>query len=102
MFVDELWQWADSRSMPDELENVVRTGRTEGLDLVSATHRPREYHVTIRSQVTEWVAFNTIEPAELDAVRPYWAGVDKAATLPKGHFLAYNRDSGAEMAGRLW
>jgi len=56
-------------------------------------------HSEIRSQCTEFIAFNTIEPVELDAIRPYWSGVDKAAKLPKGHFLAFNRDSGAELAG---
>jgi len=102
LFVDELWQWTDARTIPEELENVVRTGRTENLELVSATHRPREYHVLIRSQCTEFVAFNLCEPAELDAIRPYWAGVDKAAKLPRGHFLACNRDSGAELGGRVF
>ena len=102
LFVDELWQWCDSRTCPEELENVVRTGRIENLELVSATQRPREYHVTIRSQCTEFVAFNTVEPAELDAIRPYWSGVDKAAKLPKGSYLAFNRDSGAELAGWMF
>jgi DNA helicase HerA-like ATPase len=102
LFVDELWQWADQRSMPEQLENVVRTGRTEGLELLSATHCPREYHCLIRSQCTEFIAFNTVEPAELDAIRPYWIGVERASALPRGHFLAYNRESGAELAGRLF
>ena len=44
LFVDELWQWADARTMPVELENVIRTGRTENLELLSCTQRPREYH----------------------------------------------------------
>jgi hypothetical protein len=101
LMVDELWQWSHSRKpVPPELENVIRTGRTEGLEFLSATHSPREYHELIRSQATEFVAFNTIEPAQLDAIRPYWSGVDKAAELPKFHWLAFNRDSGAELAGQ--
>ena len=102
LFVDELWQWADARTMPVELENVIRTGRTENLELLSCTQRPREYHVLIRSQATEFIAFNTREPAELDAIRPYWAGVDQAAALPRGSFIAVNRESGAELAGRVF
>jgi hypothetical protein len=101
LLVDELWQWSHSRKpVPPELENVIRTGRTEGLEFLSATHSPREYHELIRSQATEFVAFNTIEPAQLDAIRPYWSGVDKAAELPKFRWLAFNRDSGAELAGQ--
>jgi len=52
--------------------------------------------------VTEWVCFNTIEPGELDAVRPYFRGVDQVAGLPKGSFIGYNRESGEELAGRLF
>jgi hypothetical protein len=43
-----------------------------------------------------------VEPADLDAVRPYYPNVDKVAALPKGSFLAYNRDTGAELAGRVF
>lgn len=103
LFVDEAWQWWDSRNEPpDEVQNIVRTGRVHGLEFVSATHSPREFHRNIRRLVTEWVAFNTCEPDDLDAIRPYWPGVDKAASLPKGQFLAYNRETFAELGGRVF
>jgi hypothetical protein len=102
LLVDELWQWCDARTIPEDLENVVRTGRVENLELLSCTHRPREYHVTIRSMATEFVIFNLCEPAELDAIRPYWSGVDEAATLAKGEFVAINRDSGGKLRGRVF
>jgi hypothetical protein len=102
-FVDELWQWTSNKSpLPAELERIVRAGRLENLELLTCTHRPREYHADIAGQVTEWVCFNTVDPRELDAVRPYYPDVDKIATLPKGSFLAYNRDSRAELAGRVF
>jgi hypothetical protein len=102
LFVDEQWKFCDARNLPAELERVVRTGRFHDLQYVSATHRPRDYHVNVRALVTEWVCFNTIEPAELDAVRPYFPGVDRVATLPRGQFIAYNRESGAELSGRVF
>lgn len=101
-FVDELWQWCDARTIPEELENVIRTGRVENLELLSCTHRPREYHVTIRSQATEFVAFNMCEPAELDAIRPYWSDVDEVATLPPGEFIAINRNSRGKLRGKIF
>ena len=102
LFVDELWQWSNSRRpVPPELENVIRTGRTEGLELLSATHSPREYHELIRSQATEFIAFNTIEPAQLESIEPYWSGVEAAARLQAGQFLAYDRNSGGTAAGML-
>lgn len=102
MFADEAWQFMDARSAPIELENIVRTGRAEDLELLLATHRPSEYPKNVRALVTEWICFHTIDPYDLDAVRPYFAGVDRVAALPKGQFLAYNRESGGELHGRLW
>lgn len=102
LFVDEMWQWVDRYTLPEELENAARTGRVHGLELCSVTHNPKDYHENLRALVTEWVCFNMVEPKQLDAVRPYYAGVSKAAQLPRGSFLAYNRESGAELAGKVF
>lgn len=102
LFVDELWRFVDAHSLPAELEKVARMGRAEGLELLTATQHPRDYHRDLRAEVTEWVCFNTIEPGELDAVRPYFRDVDRVAGLKRGEFLAYNRESGAELAGRVF
>ena len=102
MCVDELWRFVDAHSLPAELEKEARMGRAEGLELLIATHHPRDYHRDLRAEVTEWVCFNTIEPGDLDAVRPYFRGVDRVASLPRGSFLAYNRESGAELAGTVF
>lgn len=101
-FADEVWQFMDARSVPFELEDLVRTGRAENLSVILATHRPSEYHRNVRALVTEWVCFNTIDENDLAAVRPYFKDVDRAATLPKGQFLSYNREDGELRAGRLW
>ncbi|MGH7941581.1 MAG: hypothetical protein ACREFR_10980 [Limisphaerales bacterium] len=58
--------------------------------------------LTIRRLRNGSCAFNTVEPAELDAIRPYWSGVDEAARLPRGEFIAVNRDSGGKLRGRLF
>ena len=101
LFVDELWQWVDARSSPDELQDVVRTGRAEELELLNATHSPSEFHISIRRLVTEWICFGMKEPRDLDAVRPYFSGVDRCRNLKKGEFIAYNRNSGGELAGKI-
>ncbi len=102
LYVDELWNFADAMSLPAELEKVVRIGRVENLELLTSTQFPRDYHRSIRAAVTEWVCFSTDEPGDLDAVRPYFRGVDRVAGLPRGSFIAYNRDSRAELAGKLF
>ncbi|MEI7807963.1 MAG: hypothetical protein WCJ07_05715 [Verrucomicrobiota bacterium] len=102
IYIDELWHFADVQSLPAELEKIARMGRAENLELLSSTQHPRDYHRDLRAEVTEWVCFNTIEPGELDAVRPYFRGVDQVAGLPKGSFIGYNRESGEELAGKLF
>ncbi len=102
LFIDELWRFVDAQSLPAELERVARMGRAEGLELLTATQHPRDYHRDLRAEVTEWVCFNTVEPDELDAVRPYFRGVDRVASLPRGSFIAYHRESGAELAGKVF
>ena len=92
----------DTNSLPSELELVARMGRSENLELLSATQHPRDYHRDIRAEVTEWVCFSMDEPGELDAVRPYFRGVDRVAQLPRGSFIAYNRESGADLGGKLF
>ncbi len=102
LYVDELWQWSNHLAIPRELENVARTGRIHGLELVTATHGPRQYHRDLRSLVTEWVCFSFIEPLDLEAVRPYFPGVDRCPALPPGSFLAYAPQESAELAGKVF
>jgi hypothetical protein len=102
LFIDEAWQFVDARSAPQELEDIIRTGRAEDLEILMATHRPSEYPRNVRALVTEWVCFNTIDGRDLDAVRDYYAGVDRCATLPKGEFLAFNTDDLTECHGKLF
>jgi hypothetical protein len=77
-------------------------GRAENLELLTATQHPRDYHRDLRAKVTEWVCFQMTEPNELAAVQPYFPGVAQVAALPKGSFIAYNVDSGAELSGKLF
>jgi len=42
------------------------------------------------------------EPEEIKTIRAYYAGAQKAATLPRGQFIGYNRESGAELVGRVF
>lgn len=102
LFCDDSWEFSAARNLTKDLARVVKLGRFHHLEYFGVTHRPQEYNITIRSLVTEWVAFNTVERADLEAVADYWPGVEKAATLPPGTFIAYNRNTRAELSGRLW
>lgn len=104
LFVDEMRRFVPARSdlLPREVEQVFREGRVVGLEIVLLTQYPKDFSKNIREEVTEWVCFNINEPDNLDAVRPYFPGVDRVAALPRGSYLAFNRESGAELAGRVF
>jgi hypothetical protein len=38
----------------------------------------------------------------LDVVRDYFPGVDRLKDLPRGSFIAFNRETGVELAGKLF
>jgi GTPase SAR1 family protein len=104
LFADELAMFIDrlNSQMPYELQLIVRQGRAENLELLTATQYPKDYPPDVRKGVTEWVCFNTNEPEDLDAIRPYFRGVDVVTDFPAGEFIAYNRASGAELRGKLF
>ncbi len=102
IYLDELKQFASKFYIPPELNKIARMGRAENLELLTSTQFPRDYHADIRGNVTEWVCFSCTEPAELEAVRPYFPSVDQAAQFPPGRFIAYNRNSRTELAGRIF
>jgi hypothetical protein len=102
IYLDELKQFASKFYIPPELNKIARLGRAENLELLTSTQYPRDYHSDIRGAVTEWVCFSCTEPAELDAVRPYFPNVDKAAGLPLGSFIGFNRNSQAELPGKVF
>jgi hypothetical protein len=102
LLVDEVWRWCSPNNIPQELANVVQTGRTEGLELLCCTQRPQRINGAITNEVTELVCFSIQEPAGLDRITELGADRDAVAALPKGSFISYNCDSGGQLAGKLW
>ena len=101
-YVDELRNFGNKFSVMPEIARIIRMGRAEGLESLFSTQYPRDYHMDIRSGVTEWVAFNTIEEDNLAAVRPYFGDVAAMPFLNKGEFMAFNRESRSGLRGRVF
>jgi DNA helicase HerA-like ATPase len=104
VLIDEMRRFIPSRSdlIPLEVDQLFREGRIENIELVLSTQQPRDFAKSIREEVTEWVCFNINEPDNLDAVRPYFSGVDAVTGLQRGEFIAFNRESGAVMRSRIF
>jgi hypothetical protein len=101
LLADDSWEFTSARTCSPEFARVVKLGRFWHLEFFGITHRPKEYHINVRSLVTEWVAFNVCESADIEDVSDYWPGVVKASALPKFEFLAFNRDSRSELRAKL-
>lgn len=100
--VDELWQWADSRTIPRQLRLCTQAGRERGVQLFTATQEPQRVNSSIVGQSAELVCFRLQEPKAWACVKDLGADVDRVSQLPLGSFVAYNRLSGAELAGKLF
>jgi hypothetical protein len=102
IYIDELHLFSTRYYLPPEIARIARIGRAEHLELLTTTQFPRDYHSDLRSSVTEWICFNTSEPDQLDAVRPYFPTVDRVSKLPLGSFISVSRHNGAELAGKVF
>ena len=101
-YVDELRNFGNKFSVMPEINRIIRQGRSEGLESLFSTQYPRDYHMDIRSGVTEWIGFNTVEEDNLAAVRPYFRDVEKMPNLRKGEFMAFNRESREVLRGKVF
>jgi len=63
---------------------------------------PNKLPEAITNEATELVCFSLQGANGLDRVADKGADSDAVAALPKGSFLAYNCDSGGQLAGRLF
>jgi len=102
IYLDELKQFATRQYLPPELNRIFRMGRTEGLELLTSTQFPNDYHLDLRGSVTEWVCFSVMDPTQLEAVRPYMPNADRISALPDGSFIARNVNSGGEICGKVF
>lgn len=102
LYVDELREFGNKFFVMPEINRIIRNGRFHGLQFLTSTQYPRDYHVDIRAGVTEWILFNTSEPDDLAVIRPYFRDVDILPALPPGEFIAVNRDGGAVKRGRVF
>ena len=100
--VDELWQWADTRTIPRALRRCTQAGREEGIQLLTCNQEPHRVNSSIVGQCSELVCFRLQEPKAWKCIEDLGADVETVAELPLGSFISYNRLSGATLAGQVF
>ncbi len=99
--VDELWQWADARTIPRQLRLCTQAGAERGIQLLTATQEPHRVNSSIVGQSAELVCFRLQEPKAWACVSDLGADPKRVAALPMFRFVAYNRLSGASLEGSV-
>jgi hypothetical protein len=99
---DEVWRWCSPNAIPKELAALAQMGRSENLELVTATQLPHKIHASITGQSTEMVCFRVNEPLALDKVQELGGDRDAVQALPLGSFISWNRLSQARLDGRVF
>ena len=100
--VDELWQWADSRTIPRQLRLCTQAGAERGIQLFTCTQEPHRVNSSIVGQCPELVCFRLQEPKAWACIKDLGADVDQVKELPLGSFIAYNRLSYGTLEGKLF
>lgn len=100
--VDELWRWADARSIPRGLRLCTQAGLEYGIQLVTATQEPHRVNSSIVGQAGELVCFRLQEPKAWQCIADLGADVEAVKRLPLGSFISYHRLSGGQLAGKVF
>jgi DNA helicase HerA-like ATPase len=102
LVVDELWQWADSRTIPRTLRLCTQAGRERGVQLLTGTQEPHRVNSSIVGQARELVCFRLQEPKAWECVKDLGADTELVKSLPLGSFVSYNRITGGQLSGQLF
>lgn len=101
-FTDELQQATDTGTITPPLACVLETGRRYGLDFAGITQAANLVHNRLRNQVTELVAFRSIDERALAFCET--CGLDGAALreTPPGAYLGRNLMTGETYGGKVF
>jgi hypothetical protein len=99
---DEIWRWCSPHAIPRELAVLAQMGRSEELELMTATQLPHRINASISGQCSELICFRLDETLALDKIRELRMDPDEVRDLPLGKFIAKNRLSGGRLDGTVF
>lgn len=87
---DEIQLLTDTGSTSPELKSCLQTGRRVGLDLAIVAQQLNELNNKLRSQSTERVCFQHVDPRVLDVLQDWGFDPREVEKLQVGEFLYLN------------
>ena len=97
---DELQKLAGTNTVTPPIASVLETGRRYGLDFAGICQAPNLVHGRIRNQMTEVVAFRTIDRNALAFLSDAGFDPEAVSKLPNHHYIARNTQTGGQTSGK--
>jgi hypothetical protein len=96
LVIEELAVWTTASSCPDEVANVFRLGRHSELDVLVVTQRPVGIPKLSKSLYHDFVAFQTVDPDDLDVVAEFTSpeAMSSVPKLRRFQYVHYWTDGG--------
>lgn len=102
VFIDEIWRFQDRDDVPIELATLAQMGRSENIELVTATQHPHLVNSSITGNLAELVCFRLDESQDLSKVAKMGANPDEVKALPLGTFIGYNMNKPGTIRHKLF
>lgn len=99
--VPEVWRYCKPQSIPQELANIVQSGRKRKLHVVVDTQEPNQLHSSILNGASEIVCFKLQSGPALDKVESFGFDPLEVERLQTFEFVARNCDSGGYLRGKI-
>lgn len=96
IYVDELALFCSPHWMPDNMQNVIRLGRHQGVRFVATTQRPPDIHSLVLSQAKRWYLFQTHLPRDIQFLRQFVPDIERVLNLPVGECIVWSPTASVE------
>lgn len=102
LLVDECWKYCTPNAIPGPLAEWVQDGAKWGCETMFVTQAPNKLHSSITGQLTEVIAFRTVDRLALDVLAGLGFDPAELSKLPPGKFIGLNLFSGRVWRGRMF
>lgn len=99
--IPEVWRYCRPQGIPQELANIVQSGRRVGLHLLVDTQEPNRLNSSILNGVSEFVAFKLQSNLALGVTDDFGFDREQVAALKQFEFISRDLDGGGERRGVL-
>lgn len=99
---DELQRLVGTTTVPHEFSLLIETGRRYEVDTVFVSQQPNIIHNRIRNQITEVVAFQTLDQAATKFLAGLGFSEDELNSLDRGAYISLSLDTGKFVTGKIF